>query len=288
MIPFERIPSVVIGKLLERQLPCNCHLGPDHDGLLALFVTPIGTLEPIDDRFPPMVREVLAASSEFFKFYPELARLTVNAEGNASQLHRWGKHRVARVSAQDAISQVWEGQSLTWMDEGTYYLPSAVVPPSWTSLHSGKPVDFPDLGPVPDGYWQVPHLDSLPWILVGSMRARGLAVDEAYIYRDAERMLTLCFSFPIGLIEERDEAHETETILGIATGARLALAHYPELCRLAIWSRPDLADKIAIPQFWFSREDVLRYCNGEVPATEFLNLRTDVTYPAHEPPGSTG
>jgi hypothetical protein len=48
-------------------------------------------------------------------------------------------------------------------------------------------------------------------------------------------------------------------------------------------SGADLADKIAIPQLWFSREDVLRYCNGEVPATEFLNLRTDVIYRADEP-----
>ncbi len=272
-IPFEHLADVLVGKLLEAGLVCECSIGVDSNSALGMFVAAAGTLEPLDRRFAGFVDTIARASAEFFAGYPALAQLIVEAEGDAQpecQEYRYGERRTIRLEAQAIRTQTWKALLGNVVSSGTFTGEFPETGGSWLSMQRGPKPERDDLKSTPRGYRWVPHMNRLPWVQVGRLRARGLDIEEAYIYHDSDNVLTLYFSFPIGPLDEFDKDKETSDVLKIVDCSVQAFTHYPELLRLAIWTRPDLEDKVGIPTFWLARDNVLKYSSGELSAHNLL------------------
>lgn len=120
-IQLEHLPDVLVGKLLDADLACQCSIGIDADGALGLFVTPVGTLEPLDQRFPGFVGEIARAAAEFFNDYPALARLVVHASGDGQPIF-W-PCRTVRLAREVMCSQAWEALSHNFPSGGAPFDP---------------------------------------------------------------------------------------------------------------------------------------------------------------------
>lgn len=267
-IPFEHLADVIVGKLLEAGLVCKCSIGADSDPGLGMFVTAAGTLSSLDRRFAGFVDTIAHASAEFFAGYPALARLIVEAEGDARP--EYSARLVIRLEAQAIRTQTWKALLGNVVSSSAFTGAFPETGGSCLSLQKGTKPKWSDLEPAPRGYRWVPHMNRLPWIQVGRLRARGLDVDEAYIYHDSDDVLALYFAYPIGPLDEFDRDKETSDILKIVDCSVLAFTHYPELQRLVIWTRPDLEDKVGIPTFWLARDNMLKYSAGELSAHSLL------------------
>lgn len=277
-IPLEHLPDVLVGKLLEAGVVCECSIGTDTDSALSMFVAAVGTLEPLDQRFAGFVDAIACASAEFFASYLALARLVIEAEGEARSEcpeYRYGERRTLRLAAQAMRTRTWPTLMGNVVTNGGLFGEFPHTGGSWLSFHRSMNPGPDDFQPALRGYRQVPHMNRLPWIQVGRLRARGLDVDEAYIYHDSNDVLALYFSYPIGPLDEFDQDKEASDILKIVDCSVQAFTHYPELLRLAIWTRPDLADKVGIPPFWLARDNVLKYSTGELSAHSLLTLAKD-------------
>ena len=272
-IRLEHVPDVVVGKLLAGGVAVECSIGNDVDNALSAFVSSIGVLGSLDQGFSGFVLNVTLGCAEFFNSYPALSWLVIRAEGapnTDSGPYDRSPTRIARFSAKAVRAQGVQASKVNiTLSESSVAASFPEAGASWSDLFEGQDaVSQDDPLPRPVGYRRIPFLNRLPWIQVGQLRAQGVNVDEAHLSYDRDGKLTLHFEFPLGPVDDVDENRRRSDILKIVECSAFSFRRYPELQRLAIWTRPEWSDQIAILPFWLRCEDVLKYGRGEIAADE--------------------